>query len=180
MRNRAVLYRVRNAFCPTGKGGGVDPTCSPHTSGKVIPERPPAIIGQGRLQTDAICDYIDKYGTECKAGRLPGDVLPGKPNLCYDNATQLAIRDPKRFQYTEGIAYTPTIPGLAFLHAWGTDTKTGKVVDPTWKEPEKCTYYGVKYNNKQYIKYIMKTGYYGVLGGSNEDAPRVLRDGTLK
>ena len=139
--------------------------------------RPMTILGTD-LPHHEVSKYLEKNGKEWEAAPLPSDIKMGTPKECYSNATHLILRHPE-LSYCEGIAYPGDLPSsLGFLHAWAVD-KDGKVVDPTFREPEKAKYFGVKYDNDKYLKHIQKTETYGVLGGSDKSAEKVLKKGGI-
>jgi GNAT superfamily N-acetyltransferase len=120
--------------------------------------------------------YLREAATRHEAQPLPAEYERGEPKECYRNATLLMMRNPK-LRFAEGIAYAEF--GLPYLHAWCVDPD-GKVVDPTWAHPEKCTYTGVIYDRQQYLAHVMKTKVYGVLGGREKDAMKVITRGGLR
>lgn len=121
--------------------------------------------------------HLREKGREWNAAPLPETVERGGPKLCFMNATQTFLeRDD--LDYCEGIGFIPSLPGFAFLHAWCVDA-TGNVVDPTWDRPESCRYYGVRFPRGAYTRHIFRTRVYGVYGGANKSARKVLAKGRL-
>lgn len=128
-----------------------------------------------------INDYLARAGAkDWEAAPLPPNVERGEPSNCYENASQLMLFN-RDLDYCEGIAYPAegAAGGMAFLHAWAVDRKTGRVIDPTWDKPEKCRYYGVRYDRTKYLAHIMKTKMWGVLGGDDGKADKVMDRGGL-
>jgi hypothetical protein len=142
-------------------------------------EEPSVILGTNMLGEREVKEYLKKNNArEWKAAPLRKGVQKGPYRQCYENATQVVLSD-KELDFVEGYGYTPKTPkGMVFLHAWAVD-KDGNVVDPTWDNPEKCTYFGVKYDRAKYLKHIYKTKYYGVLGGTDKSARKVIERGSL-
>lgn len=139
-----------------------------------------AILG-AQHSPEAVNSYLEKGGAKMTDGApLPDDVQRGPQGQCYMNATQLVINDPDRFDYAEGFAYSGEVgTGIAFMHAWAVEKKTGKVVDPTWPKPESSKYYGVTYERKKVFRHFVKTRMYGVLGGDPFAADEVMKRGGL-
>jgi len=149
-----------------GRGGG----------GGASLAHPLVLLGGGvsGVSDKTVSDYLEANGKEWEASELPDGIERGEKKECYKNASQLTINN-SELDYVEGIAYTDKLGlELGFLHAWAA-TKDGKVVDNTWGEPEKCTYFGVKYDKAKYLSHLAKTGVYGVLGGEVKTAKRVLK-----
>lgn len=91
---------------------------------------------------------------------LPGHVPRAVPMRCFENAANLAIRDPG-LAYAEGVALDPGIP-LPVHHAWVVDPG-GRVVDPTWPDPERCEYIGIAFTRGQVARERRRTGRFGML-----------------
>ena len=140
----------------------------------------PVFILGATVHAAAVNGYLKNAGaTEMTPAPLPEGVERGERGNCYANATGLMIRN-EDLDFCEGIAYpSGAAGGMAFMHAWAVDQKTGKVVDPTWDKPEECRYYGVRYDRKKYLKHIVKAKMYGVLGGDFRDAAKVVERGGL-
>lgn len=77
---------------------------------------------------------------------------------CFQNAVMLGqINAGKGYRYCEGIAFS-IIPTL---HAWCADAE-GRVVDPTWDEPENCEYFGLSFDPFDAFEIMKGTGVYGL------------------
>lgn len=149
------------------------------TNDLVAPTKMPFVMGAPHtIPTGDLRTYLASYGQEWKAQALPKEYEPGKLGQCYENATQLVIHN-SDLRYCEGVAYTEKTGSLPFLHAWAVDPD-GKVVDPTWPDTQNAKYFGVVYNREAYMAHILKTKYYGVLGGDYEAAKKVVATGARK
>lgn len=137
----------------------------------------PVVLGDVPVPTGDFLAYLRNAGArDWTPAPLPDDMKRGIPKACFMNATHAVLADPD-LDYCEGVAFVPELP-FGFLHAWAVDA-AGNVVDPTWNEPEKCRYYGVRYDRDKYERHMCKTEMYGVFGGSNRVARRVLKKGGL-
>jgi hypothetical protein len=183
-------------FCPTGPGGGIDNSCGKKSTGfeavsKALQEytsrfdgsslaRPRMVLGMGDVNVSAVkfSEYLESRGQEWEAAPLPESTLRGIPQSCYENATKLVLSNPG-YDYAEGLAYPDGMGGMGVLHAWAVDRKTNKVIDNTWDNPEKCRYFGVRYDRKKYMRHVALTRFYGVVGGDDKAAAKVLKKGGL-
>lgn len=82
--------------------------------------------------------YFGLYGEVFQSAPYDGKGMTKK--MCFSNAQSLVKRR-KGLAYAEGLAIS-TI-GLTTLHGWAVEQSTGKVVDPTWDDPELCLYCGI-------------------------------------
>ena len=167
-----------------GSGGGrLGSVEGPRESSVSIPihplSNPPMVLGGLEFTAnEEVAKYLTKNGQEWQAQELPSKYSKMENNQCFMNASLLMLEHPE-LSYCEGIAYSGNLPKeMGFLHAW-TVTSDGKVVDPTWHNPEKATYFGVKYEKKKYMAHLVKTKMYGVFGGSDKVAKAVLKRGRL-
>jgi hypothetical protein len=136
----------------------------------------PFILGLPEfVPNSAVRRYVAAYGQSFTAAPLPEGVKRGPQNECYSNATKLVLQHPE-LTYAEGFAENSNIQGIAFAHAWAV-TEDGKVVDPTWDNPEKSTYFGVKYDRKAYLKAVFKQKFYGVIGADDKTAANAVKTG---
>lgn len=139
--------------------------------------RPFILIGGPPAPQEKIFEYVEKYGKEYAGAALPAGYDRGPHKECFANATLLVIMHDD-LDYVEGIAYAADLGPLGFMHAWAV-TKEGVVIDNTWDKPENCRYFGVKYDKAAYLEHIMTTEHYGVLGGDDRTALKVLKKGGL-
>lgn len=121
------------------------------------------IAGFGSAFNSAIRDH----GAVFTSQPLPAEFERGPKKQCFMNAGRLALERDDLF-YCEGVAHS-VIP---VEHAWCID-REGRVIDPTWDEPERCTYVGVAFKPDWFFDRIQKTGMWGVIGG--EMFPKDLR-----
>lgn len=128
-----------------------------------------------RVHPRELTTYLAAYGQEWKAAPLPKGIRKGKMGNCYQNASQLVIEHPD-WRYAEGVAYSHTTGGVPFLHGWAVKPD-GTVVDPTWPHPERNRYFGIAYNREKYLTHMLKTKFYGVLGGKSEAAQKIIDTG---
>lgn len=135
------------------------------------------LIGLGdamHFSTEAATQWLEREGREYTAAPLPADIPRGTPKNCFGNATHL-VSDNHWFgdgslQYVEGVV---TRGAFLIYHAWAV-RPDGTVVDPTLDRPEECRYFGVPFDIAWLRRYIAKTKYYGVLGGSSKHGAKFL------
>ena len=99
---------IVNAFCPTGEGGGVDPTCPSGTAGHVITQDSAATIEKNwsggwhgdrydyaarALQTGGKCEVLRDKGEVVSVAMIPG-VYPRDPKWKYLHLEYLATKRP--------------------------------------------------------------------------------------
>ena len=101
--------------------------------------------------------FVLEHGREWTAAKLPGRFSRMTPRECFMNATNLVLEDPS-LTYVEGFA-AGVIP---VHHAWVVDLD-GSVIDPTWKDPENSTYFGVPFEREYLLETIQESGYYGLI-----------------
>lgn len=87
--------------------------------------------------------FVLENGREYEAAPLPPDIPKMQKKECFNNA--LSIADDDELVYTEGYGLRPSL-GLLIYHAWCV-TPDGKVVDPTWDDPETCQYFGIEFQS---------------------------------
>ena len=78
---------------------------------------------------------------------------------CFSNTTKFILRQ-NTGTYIEGYGYNIVMP---ILHAWV--SIDDKAMDPTWKYPMKCQYFGVEFSEDELHHQIFKNGYFGILDG---------------
>lgn len=102
-----------------------------------------------------------EHGKFYEAQPCPKEYKPGAvPKLCFMNAYKLAQKYPE-LTYVEGYASLGFID-LPFEHAWCVD-KAGKVIDPTWQDPETSVYFGIEFDDDFITKVQLDTETYGVI-----------------
>lgn len=81
---------------------------------------------------------------------------------CFSNtANWILSRKGKGWTYVEGYALRPML-GMLMHHAWCENDK-GHVLDLTWREPEHCQYYGVRFTNEELRQELIRNEVYGLL-----------------
>ena len=138
---------------------------------------PDMVLGLGQHSAEST-RYVAAFGEEHKAAPLPDDVERGTPKECYKNASLLVLEHTE-LDYAEGFAKSDRTGELTFMHAWGV-TKDGAVVDPTWDNPEKGKYFGVRYERSKYLQYLYKAKVYGVLGSTTKNMKQAIETGGRK
>lgn len=94
----------------------------------------------------------------------------GQMKQCFNNAFTLADQRPD-LRYCEGYAYSTLIP---VLHAWCIDAED-RVLDPTWTDG--AEYHGIAFDTEWVRRHLLRTKYWGVLGGDYEALSELMRDG---
>lgn len=89
---------------------------------------------------------------------------PGPPKNCYQNATNLVLRERQRRPiplYVEGFTVIKDLPVLAIQHSWV--SMTGEdAMDPTLNAANH-EYFGVAFSLTQLVREITKNKVYGLL-----------------
>jgi hypothetical protein len=86
--------------------------------------------------------FIAANGREYTAAKRPRGVRKRRDGWCFKNTVSLMLSRPDLdITYVEGYAMSPhgLIPTL---HAWAA-LPDGTVIDPTWRDPDRCAYFGV-------------------------------------
>ena len=104
------------------------------------------------------------HGAAWTPAELPLDIPVGEARMCFKNAFELVMGDPRRYHYVEGYAsgYIPV------HHAWAVDQQ-GRVVDPTWSDRRPGNpvtgriYVGTSFNFRYVVNTLNETKQYSVL-----------------
>lgn len=96
------------------------------------------------------------YGNYMEGTKRPKGLRKQKNKACYKNALELAASN-KTLKYVEGYANNL----IVCEHAWCVDAD-GKVVDPTWRDPEKCQYLGVILDLDKVYEWTCRNKVYGI------------------
>lgn len=108
----------------------------------------------------AFATFILGHGRQWEAAALDDGIKRGVPRGCYRNSQKLLFSDmrrrfPEGLVYVEGYACSGSLNfALPLPHGWLVDPE-GRVVDPTWDEPENSTYFGVPFN-EDYVRETVK------------------------
>ncbi len=124
----------------------IDPSKMPGQRRPSLPFPTAFLFGEGRFWTPA---------------PLPPDIPFGTRKMCFQNAFQLMMSNPRRYRYAEGYALEKD-GGVPLEHAWCV-TESGTVVDPTWRTPERTAYFGVALDAMVICRVLAATETYGVL-----------------
>lgn len=116
------------------------------------------ILKQFALLDHGYYKFLYENGRAWQSQPLPSGFRRGKPKLCYETAAKLALEDPSLI-YVEGVAINLIPTG----HAWVVKPD-GRVIDPTWKNPENCQYYGLAFQTGFLKKTVLKQKYWGLVG----------------
>lgn len=119
--------------------------------------------------------FVLDRGAAMIAAPRPRGVRKGCDRDCFRNALHLALSRPS-LQYVEGFACA--FGGIVTEHAWCVD-KDGVVVDPTWREPDLATYYGVVMDLADVGPIVSRNRVYGVLVNDWRNGSAVLRTGRV-
>lgn len=111
-------------------------------------------------------EFLQMYASLKDGSPLPEGMARGERGHCYANATHLAA-DIDGLLYCEGIATSARV-GIPMEHAWCLHVDSGRVIDPTWDEPEGGKYYGVAFERTFVVRFTMRTGVYGLLGWESD------------
>jgi hypothetical protein len=109
---------------------------------------------------------------------LPEDIQRGEVGQCFDTCIMQAMACFPKYKYVEGYA-KPSSKKHWILHAWLTDGE--HALDPTWRATEKgadiimpATYYGIILDIQSVFRFMMETGYQGVLANAERN-PKLAR-----
>jgi hypothetical protein len=91
-----------------------------------------------------------KHGRFFEAQPLPKPYRRGEMKRCFANTAELVKRHPD-LTYCEGWC----VAMIACHHAFAVDPQ-GRVVDPTWDEPERCLYFGVPFTRDALMKRALR------------------------
>lgn len=108
----------------------------------------------------AMVQFLREAGIPRRGSPLPSKMRRGPMRYCFQNSGDAAWRH--GLLYCEGLARHPDVP-MEVHHAWCLDPKTGRVVDPTWKKPEECTYLGIAVTLPTLAACQLDCGHYALL-----------------
>ncbi len=90
-----------------------------------------------------------RYGVRSSATERPNGIGQGVANECFRNALKLLMRSRKAgaiAHYAEGLATSETVGYLPIHHGWLVD-ENGKVIDNTWSDPQRSSYFGIVFRD---------------------------------
>ena len=113
-----------------------------------------------RLGSPCLLDrFILRNGREGIAQARPRGMRKMADKQCFRNA---AVSVRMGFHYVEGYAMAPYALGMLVHHAW-LEEDDGRVIDLTWKRPEDCQYFGVRFDQEELSEELLRTRVYGLL-----------------
>ncbi len=173
---KSLKYNPDEPRVPAGNEHGGEWTDGNLTI-EVSPKHPLALQGLFDLKEKDVRAYVEEHGQEWQAQPVPDGYERGTAKECYKNASQLVMYNPEELRFVEGYAsYKDT--GIAVMHAWAVD-KHDRVIDVTVPNPTDWHYFGVQYDTKKYMRHLEKTMMYGVLGGDQKAAAKIMKRGGL-
>lgn len=108
----------------------------------------------------AVEDLLIAHGIEGVGSPLPKGMKRGPARHCYMNAGRIAL-DEIGYDYVEGLACNSVLP-FPVAHAWLIDGE-GRMIEPTWKQPKLCAYFGVVIPTKMLRREVLRKEMWGVL-----------------
>lgn len=104
--------------------------------------------------------FVLRNGKEGIGKPRPPGISKRPDKECFKNSSYWAVEVPG-WTYTEGFAIRPSL-GMLIHHAW-LENKKGEVLDLTWKDPQDCLYYGVRFSTVELVENMVRTKVYGIL-----------------
>lgn len=101
-------------------------------------------------------------GAQFKVPAEPPPIKLRRPKECFENATQLVLEDPDRYDYCEGFVVSTHTP-IPIHHAWAVEKETGHAVDPTLGWRPNSAYFGIQMSRTELVQQLLKNKVYGVL-----------------
>jgi len=122
--------------------------------------------------------FVLEHGRPWHAAPRPKAYRKMRDKQCFMNAQRLLARSWVRFRdadlesivYCEGYA----VGIIPVHHAWLVD-RSGYVIDPTWREPERATYFGVPFKTAYVIGKVTQTKVWGSMLDNHEQGWPLLR-----
>lgn len=130
---------------------------------KVDPKRAADLIGR----YGGMGKFVATQGVPMKIPAKPPAIPIGVPKQCFKNASLMALAEPDKYDYAEGLFTSPMV-GLLIHHGWLVDKVTNEVVDPTLGWRPKAYYHGVRMDAAFVEKKMMETKVYGTFFGPHE------------
>jgi len=109
----------------------------------------------------AFARFILDYGKEWESQRFSGGYSAGISRRCFGNAQDILFHEggiADGLVYVEGYACSGSLTfPFPTHHAWLVDPQ-GRVLDPTWEDPETSTYFGVPFNPEYLRRTVRAAG----------------------
>jgi hypothetical protein len=116
-----------------------------------------------RSGRQALARFLLEHGRQWEAAFCDPEFASGRALACYNNSQDILQYDLRR-ETPSGLVYVEGLASASFesepcptLHAWLVDPQ-GRVVDPTWREAERCTYFGIPFHAGYVLETIRTCG----------------------
>jgi len=120
---------------------------------------------------------VQELGQFDEAQPRPAGIKQGRMKECFKNAFDLMQDEPDEYTYVEGVAFPKGL--IPVNHAWCVD-RSGKVVDPTWKDSETTAYKGVHLSSEFVTQTVLSKGSYEVFDYMSKEGRNMIMNGLPK
>lgn len=104
-----------------------------------------------------ISHIVLKHGIERRGSPLPPGIRKMRVKECFKNAFEISLDH--NLTYCEGLAVRTGLD-IPIHHAWCVDDDK-RVIDPTWRDAEECSYLGVEIEPFALLKVVARKRVYG-------------------